>query len=69
MIVYCDNAGCEYNESQMCTRHEVYYVQRRCRSSRKATAKRAAELMRSSYRSGCRKRGGKHVTEDIRPVP
>jgi len=66
--VYCDNEDCEYNESQLCVKHEVYYVRRRCRSFRRASTKRAAALMHSAYRSGCRKQGGKHITTDIRRV-
>lgn len=64
--VYCDNKECDFNENQLCTRHKVYYVQRRCRSSREVTAERAANLMRSAYRPGCRKKGGKHVSTDAR---
>ena len=66
--VYCDNEDCEYNESQLCVKHEVYYVRRQCRSFRKVSAKRAAALMHSAYRSGCRKQGGKHITTDVRRV-
>lgn len=68
MKVYCDNEDCEYNEGQLCLRHEVYYVRRQCRSFRKVSARRAAALMRSAYRSGCRKRNGKHITADIKQV-
>ena len=32
MTVYCDNTKCEYNRDKSCTRHEIYFIQRKCRT-------------------------------------
>ena len=66
MNVYCDNEECEYNDRQACTRHKIFYIKRKCRTFRRRQVVRAADLMRTNFKPGCRKVGGKYVSSSAR---
>ena len=66
--VYCDNKGCEYNESLMCTQNMVYYVKRKCMTYRSARRERTDKLMQPQNRSGCKHSKGHYVSDRVRII-
>ena len=66
--IYCDNEHCKYNDAQTCTQNLVYYVGRKCMTYRDGRHHEASRLMWTSERTGCRKRGGRYVSDARRII-
>lgn len=66
--IYCDNERCKYNDAQTCTQNLVYYVGRKCMTYRDGRHHETSRLMWTSERTGCRKRGGRYVSDGRRVI-
>lgn len=66
--IYCDNERCKYNDAQTCTQNLVYYVGRKCMTYRDGRHHETSRLMWTSERTGCRKRGGRYVSDARRII-
>lgn len=66
--IYCDNEHCKYNDTQTCTQNLVYYVGRKCMTFCDGRHHEVSRLMWTSERTGCRKRGGRYVSDARRII-